>query len=106
MALALVAAGLDDSSTATSSTPAAAAAPLDCGVGKKGSKEAARQLAAVNRSGDKQRIFNALATQGRFIWIIGLNRTGKPFLEEKNNRRKQRPPSPSTAGSRSASPGS
>ena len=86
---ALIVVGCSDDSTATSSAPpSSAAAPLDCGQTKKGSKRAVRAFFAVLRSGDEQRVLGALATGGRFEWLNVGRQNGTPVLPALRNKRR------------------
>lgn len=62
--------------------------PLDCGNDKGGSKRAVHQFFAVLRSGDEERILDALARGGRFEWISVTDRSGEAVVLARGNRRK------------------
>ena len=73
-----------DTSSSQDSTPAAV---LDCGTGEAGSKHAVRQFFSVLRSGDEQRVLDALAKGGRFEWLTVYDKRRKPIVDVRGNRR-------------------
>jgi len=88
VALALVAACGGAASGGAPSDLPAASGPLHCGQGEKGSKRAVRTFFAALRSGDEQRVLDALATGGRFEWLNVGGRNGDPVLPTLRNRRR------------------
>jgi hypothetical protein len=86
LALLLVACGGNAPGQPSTST-AQSAKPLDCGKDRKGSKAAVRQLFAVLRSGDEERVLDALATGGRFEWLSVYDKSGKAIVSGRANRK-------------------
>jgi len=64
-----------------------AAAPLDCGEGKTGAEHAVRAFFAILRSGDEDRVLDALAPDGRFEWITIYDKTNSALVDVRGNRR-------------------
>jgi hypothetical protein len=88
VALALVSACGGDASGGGPSDAAPVSGPLQCGQTKNGSKRAVRTFFAALRSGDEQRVLDALATGGRFEWLNVGGKDGTPVLPSLRNKRR------------------
>lgn len=88
VAMALVSACGGDASGGGPPDTASTSGPLQCGQTKKGSKRAVRTFFAALRSGDEQRVLDALATGGRFEWLNVGDKDGTPVLPSLRNKRR------------------
>jgi hypothetical protein len=88
VALMLVSACGGDASGGGPTNAASAPGPLDCGQVRDGSKRAVRTFFAVLRSGDEQRVLDALATSGRFEWLNVGGKDGTPVLPTLRKKRR------------------